>query len=282
MKGNDNSIEKPQRSNEAGDHMKDNKGKTIVVTGAGTGIGKSIAIRLAKSGINLVLIGRRKQPLDDLAQEVESLDATAYVLECDVRNSTLVSETVAKAVSRFGGVDVLVNNAGVSGGGPTVNASDSDWNDILATNLTGTFYVTREVLRQGGMASRRWGRIIFISSTGGKQGVPHGAAYSASKGGLIALAKSLGKELASDGITVNAVCPGFVDNTQMASNVRDAMARIYAVTPDVVCQRILSRIPIQRYVQPDEVAAFVEFLVSDNASAITLQALNICGGLGIF
>jgi ketoreductase len=141
------------------------------------------------------------------------------------------------------------------------------------------FFVTREVLKSGTM--KRGGSIINIASTGGKQGVVHGAPYSASKHGVIGFTKALGLELARDqaDITVNAVCPGFVE-TEMAQQVRNNYAKLWDVTPDEVKRRIEARVPIGRYIEPDEVAAMVSYLASDHARGVTAQAMNVCGGLG--
>lgn len=139
--------------------------------------------------------------------------------------------------------------------------------------------MTKAALTTGGMQDRDWGRIINIASTGGKQGVVHAAPYSASKHGVVGLTKALGLELAPTGITVNAVCPGFVE-TPMAERVREHYADIWGVTTSEAFDRITTRVPMRRYVATDEVAAMVEYLSSDRAGAVTAQALNVCGGLG--
>jgi ketoreductase len=190
-----------------------------------------------------------------------------------------VQAMVASVASRPGGVRVLVNSAGRSGGGVTKDISDECWLDTINTNLNSAFFVTREVLRSGAM--QRGGSIVNIASTGGKQGVVHGAPYSASKHGMIGLTKALGLELARDGadITVNAVCPGFVES-DMAQQVRRNYARLWDVTEEEARRRIEARVPIGRYIQPDEVAAMVSYLASDKARGVTAQAMNVCGGLG--
>jgi ketoreductase len=176
-------------------------------------------------------------------------------------------------------VDILVNNAGRSGGGATAEIPDELWNDVITTNLTSVFLMTKEVLTTGGMLGRQSGRIVNIASTGGKQGVVHAAPYSASKHGVVGFTKALGLELARTGITVNAVCPGFVE-TPMAERVREHYADIWGVPVEEAHSRITTRVPMGRYVEPREVAAMVEYLVGDDAAAVTAQALNVCGGLG--
>ncbi len=165
------------------------------------------------------------------ARDAEKVQATAKALRedgldvdgrrLDVRDTTSVQEFVAAAVARYGTVDVLVNNAGRSGGGPTADLTDALWDDVIDTNLNSVFRMTRQVLTTGGMRGKDRGRIINIASTAGKQGVVLGAPYSASKHGVVGFTKALGNELAPTGITVNAVCPGYVE-TPMAQRVRQA------------------------------------------------------------
>ena len=168
-------------------------------------------------------------------------------------------------------LSVLVNAAGVSGGGITAEVDDQLWLNVINTNLNGTFFVTREVLRLG--LIRKGGRIINIASTGGKQGVVHGAPYCASKHGMIGFTKALGLELARNGsgITVNAVCPGFVE-TEMAERVRAHYARLWGVDEVETRRRIEERVPIGRYIEPDEVSAMVAYLASPQAAGVTAGA----------
>ncbi|MEV8441853.1 3-oxoacyl-ACP reductase FabG [Actinosynnema sp. NPDC051121] len=251
-----------------------------LVTGATSGIGLAIAGRLAEGGTAVHLCARNP---DRLARTVEALreqghdDVDGSV--CDVRDPAAIKELVSTVVDRWGHVDVLVNNAGRPGGGITAQIDDELWFDVINTNLNSVFLVTREVLTAGRMLDRSRGRVVNIASTGGKQGVVHGAPYSASKHGVVGFTKALGLELAKTGITVNAVCPGFVE-TPMAAEIRSRYAAVWGVSVDEAFDRITGRVPIGRYVVPREVAAMVEYLVSDDAASVTAQALNVCGGLG--
>jgi ketoreductase len=176
-------------------------------------------------------------------------------------------------------ISVLVNAAGISGGGITAEVSDELWLSVISINLNGTFFVTREALRLDLM--RQGGRIINIASTGGKQGVLHGSPYCASKHGMVGFTRALGLELARNGsgITVNAVCPGFVE-TEMAERVRDHYARLWGTDAAETRRRIEERVPIGRYIAADEVSAMVAYVASPLAAGVTAQALNVCGGLG--
>lgn len=250
-----------------------------LVTGATSGIGLAVAARLARRGARVELCARDGDRLDTTVKELGADGGQVHGTVCDVRDGDQVRAMVTGLVQRWGPVDVLVNNAGRPGGGATVEIEDELWYDVIDTNLNSVFLVTRAVLAQGGMSERGRGRIISIASTGGKQGVVHAAPYSASKHGVVGFTKALGLELARSGITVNAVCPGFVE-TPMAAQVRRHYASIWGVSEEETFSRITGRVPIGRYVEPEEVAAMVEYLCSDDAAAVTAQALNVCGGLG--
>ncbi|MEV4659264.1 3-oxoacyl-ACP reductase [Micromonospora sp. NPDC049301] len=250
-----------------------------IVTGATSGIGLSITRRLAAGGHRVFICSRHDEELSATIKALRDEGSEVDGQACDVSVPDDIRRFVTAAVARYGPVDVLVNNAGRSGGGATAEITDELWFDVINTNLNSVFLMTREVLKAGGMLEKGHGRIINIASTGGKQGVVHAAPYSASKHGVVGLTKALGLELARSGITVNAVCPGFVE-TPMAERVRTHYADIWGVSEEETHDRITARVPLGRYVQPDEVAAMVDYLVGDNAAAVTAQALNVCGGLG--
>jgi ketoreductase len=262
--------------------MTDNStAKVAVVTGATSGIGLASARLLASTG-HRVFIGARNA--DNVAATVKELQAEGLEVDgtvVDVRDSASVDAFVQAAVDRFDTVDVLVNNAGRSGGGVTADLTDELWEDVLETNLTSVFRMTRAVLTTGGMRHKNRGRVINIASTAGKQGVVLGAPYSASKHGVVGFTKALGNELAPTGITVNAVCPGYVE-TPMAQRVRQGYAAAYDTSEDAILEKFQAKIPLGRYSTPEEVAGLVGYLASDTAASITSQALNVCGGLGNF
>lgn len=259
--------------------MTDAHGRVALVTGATSGIGLAITRQLAAQNFSVFICARSAKnvamTVKQLRDEGLDIDGTT----CDVRSPAEVRAFVAAGVDRFGTVDTLVNNAGRSGGGVTADISDDLWFDVINTNLNSVFLVTREVLGNGGLRAKQWGRIINIASTGGKQGVVLGAPYSASKHGVVGFTKALGLELAKTGITVNAVCPGYAE-TPMAERVREGYAQAWNITTDEVLQRFQQKIPLGRYSSPEEVAGMVGYLVSGAAAPITAQAINVCGGLG--
>ncbi|MET8426897.1 3-oxoacyl-ACP reductase FabG [Nocardia sp. NPDC004860] len=255
--------------------------RVALVTGATSGIGLASVRQLAAHGHRVYLCARDKEAVTDtvaqLRGEGHDVDGTA----ADVRSGEDISALVRAAVERYGSIDVLVNNAGRSGGGVTADIADDLWFDVIATNLHSVFLVTREVLNSGGMRDKSRGRIINIASTAGKQGVVLGAPYSASKHGVVGFTKALGNELAPTGITVNAVCPGYVE-TPMAQRVRAGYADAWDTSEEAILEKFRAKIPLGRYSSPEEVAGLVGYLASDLAASITAQALNVCGGLGNF
>ncbi|GJF33173.1 putative ketoacyl reductase [Kitasatospora sp. NE20-6] len=253
--------------------------RVALVTGGTSGIGFAVAELLAEQGHAVFLCGRNA---DTVAAAVDKLRGQGFEADgtaADVTSKEDVPRLVAAAVERFGPVHVLVNNAGRGGGGITAELPDELWESVIETNLNSVFRVTREVLARGGMLERGHGRIVSIASTGGKQGVELAAPYSASKHGVIGFTKALGKELARSGITVNAVCPGYVE-TPMAERVRQGYAAHWGTTEEEVLTRFEAKIPLGRYSTPEEVAGLVGYLAADVAASITAQALNVCGGLG--
>lgn len=255
--------------------------RVALVTGATSGIGLAVARILAAAGHRVFIGARTAENVTSTVKQLreEGLDVDGAAV--DVRDSDSVTAFVTAAVERFGPIDVLVNNAGRSGGGVTADIDDELWDDVIDTNLNSVFRMTRTVLNTGGMRHKDRGRIINIASTAGKQGVILGAPYSASKHGVVGFTKALGNELAPTGITVNAVCPGYVE-TPMAQRVRQGYAAAYDTTEDAILTKFQAKIPLGRYSTPEEVAGLVGYLASDTAASITAQALNVCGGLGNF
>jgi ketoreductase len=252
---------------------------TALVTGGTSGIGLAITKTLAEAGTSVYICARDGERVAAVVKELTGNGSTADGTACDVTSVDQVSQLVRAATGRFGPIDILVNNAGRNGGGVTAEITDDLWDQVIETNLSSVFRVTREVLTAGGMGKLPWARIINIASTGGKQGVRLGAPYSASKHGVVGFTKALGLELAQTGITVNAVCPGYVE-TPMAERVRQGYAEHWGISPHEVLVRFQQRIPLGRYTTPAEVASLVGYLISPGADPITAQAINVCGGLG--
>jgi ketoreductase len=252
---------------------------TALVTGATRGIGLAVAKRLAARGGAVFVCARDAERLEATVAELREAGHEAEGMSCDVREPEQIDALVATAVKTYGPIGVLVNTAGRPGGGDIEQIEDALWEDVITTNLTSVFRVTKRVLADGGMRELPAGRIINIASTGGKQGVVHASPYSASKHGVVGFTKALGLELARTGITVNAVCPGFVE-TPMAAQVREYYAGVWNTSVEEARGRIVERVPLGRYVDVEEVAGMVAYLVSDDAASVTAQALNVCGGLG--
>lgn len=244
-------------------------GQVALVTGASRGIGRSIAGRLASDGADLALIARRQEGLEPVIRELgESTPGRKILpLACDVASWESVARAVDETVSTFDRVDILVNNAGITRDNLLLRMKEEDWDEVLATNLKGTFIACRLVARQ--MLRQRRGRIVNITSVVGLVGNAGQSNYSASKGGVIALTYTLAKELASRGILVNAVAPGFVDTdmtSEMSEEAREA---------------VKGSVPLGRIGEPGEVSALVSFLCGPGASYITGEVIRVDGGLAI-
>jgi len=239
--------------------------KLAIVTGASRGIGKAIAMRLAAAGAKVACVARSADKLQETADAITAAGGVAEVHPCDVSNSEAVNALIEGLAEKWGGLDIVVNNAGITKDGLIPRMSDEDWDNVIATNLRSVFLFTRAASLV--MMRKRSGRIINISSVSGLMGNAGQANYSASKAGVIGLTRTVAQELASRKVTVNAICPGFI-----ASEMTQAMG----ATLD---EFVKTRIPIKRLGEADEVADAVLYLASDSAAYITGEVITIDGGL---
>jgi len=244
--------------------MFDLTGKTALITGASGGIGAGIARALHEAGATVALSGTRLDPLRALADE---LGARAHVLPCDLMDGAAVDALPKRAIEAMGSVDILVNNAGITRDNLFMRMSEDEWQSVIDVNLTATFRLCKGVLR--GMMKARWGRIVNISSVVGATGNPGQGNYAAAKAGMIGMGKSLAYEVASRGITVNAVAPGFI-TTAMTDKLNDEQK-----------SAILKQVPAGRMGEPDEIAAAVLYLASPEAGYVTGATLHVNGGMAM-
>lgn len=242
--------------------------KTALITGGGRGIGRAIALAFAREGIRIAVAARTAQQVEQVAHEIGN---GAIALVCDVADP----QSVARMFEQVGDVDILVNNAGVAESATLVNTTNELWHKHLSINLSGTFYCTRAALPA--MLKKGWGRVINIASIAGKTGAPYIAAYSASKHGVLGLTKSIALEVANAGITVNAICPGYVD-TEMVSRGVERIISVTGRSAEQALDTLKKMSPQNRLVTPEEVAALALLLISDEGRGITGQGINIDGG----
>jgi NAD(P)-dependent dehydrogenase (short-subunit alcohol dehydrogenase family) len=251
--------------------------RLAVITGGGRGIGKAIAISFAREGASVALAARTKNEVDAVAHTIENEhQVKALSLVCDVSNSVAVANGFAEIAEHFGrGADILVNNAGIALSAPLLKTDDELWQKHLAINLSGSFYCTRAALPH--MLEQGWGRIINIASIAAKSGAAYIAAYSASKHGVLGLTRSVAHEVATRGVTVNAICPGYVDTDMTTRGVENITARTGKSREESL--EFLKRMsPQNRLVTSEEVAAVALLLASDDGRGITGQAINVDGG----
>lgn len=256
------------------------RGKVALVTGGSQGIGKAIALELGRQGAKIAICGRNEERLRPAESELRSAGIDCLTAACDVRNEQAVDKMSEQICSEFGPVSILVNNAGLYRTEALQAHTTIGWQEVLQTNLTGTMFVCRALV--GGMIGAGWGRVINISSISGRVGEIWGSAYSASKFGMIGLTQSLALEVAKNGITVNAVCPGWVATDLASKQLADPQwCNLTGTTPEEAAANACFAVPQNRLIEPEEVAALVAFLASDAARGITGQSINICGGMSL-
>jgi 3-oxoacyl-[acyl-carrier protein] reductase len=239
--------------------------RVAFVTGSSRGIGRATALALQQAGYDIVVASFEVEKNEEVAAEIRAAGGNAMTTNLNLTSLDSVRASFAEAYKQFGRIDVLVNNAGITKDGLAMRMKPEDWNLVLQINLTGAFYATQQVLPA--MVKQRSGRIINIASVVGQAGNPGQANYVASKAGIIGLTKALAQEVASRSITVNAVAPGFIE-TDMT-----------AVLPQEVRDKMLTAIPLKRMGRPEDVAAAVRFLASDDAQYITGHVINVNGGM---
>jgi 3-oxoacyl-[acyl-carrier protein] reductase len=239
--------------------------RMALVTGASRGIGKACVEALAAAGCSVVLASRSIEQLEEICVALRSAGTEAFAVQMDLTSQASIATAITKASKEYGRIDILVNNAGMTKDGLAVRLKPDDWELVLKTNLSGAFYAVQQVLP--GMMRERWGRIVNISSVVGEMGNAGQINYVASKAGLIGLTKSLAREVGSRKITVNAVAPGFIE-TDMTHGLSDELK-----------QKMIEQTPLGRIGKPEEIAAAVRFLASEEASFITGHVLDVNGGI---
>jgi NAD(P)-dependent dehydrogenase (short-subunit alcohol dehydrogenase family) len=256
-------------------------GKLALITGGGRGIGAAIALAFAREGADFAVAARTEDQVQTVASTIHSeCGVQAIPVVCDVSNTESVREAFARVGKEFGrGPDILVNNAGIAVSAAFLKTDDELWQRHLATNLSGTFYCTRAALPS--MLERGWGRVINVASIAGKTGAPYVAAYTASKHGVLGLTRSLALEVAMKGITVNAICPGYVDTEMTTRGVENITART-GKSADESLELLKRMSPQNRLVTAEEVAAVALLLASEEGRGITGQAINVDGGTVMF
>ncbi|HHV93148.1 MAG TPA: 3-oxoacyl-[acyl-carrier-protein] reductase [Firmicutes bacterium] len=240
--------------------------KVAIVTGGGRGIGQAIALRLAQGGAKVAICD--VQNSEETAARIKAMGGAALALKVDITVESQVQQAVETVLAQWGTIDILVNNAGITRDGLLMRMSESEWDAVLDVNLKGAFLFSRAVLRP--MLKQRWGRIISIASVVGLMGNPGQTNYAASKAGLIGFSKSLAREVASRGITVNCIAPGFIA-TDMTDALNEAQRKA-----------LLDQVPLGEIGRPEDVAAVAAFLASDDARYITGQTINVDGGLVMY
>jgi NAD(P)-dependent dehydrogenase (short-subunit alcohol dehydrogenase family) len=246
-------------------------GKHALVTGGGSGVGKAIALALAEAGVAVTICGRREAALTEVAKESGSI----FAIAADVTDEAEMAALYEKAEAARGPFDIVVANAGMAGSAPAHKTALADWQRTLDVNLTGAFLTVKPAL--AGMLARKVGRIVFVASTAGLKGYAYVAPYVAAKHGVVGLMRALAAETAKSGVTVNAVCPGFVETEMLEESVQRIVEKT-GRSADEARANLAATNPQGRFVQPEEVASAVLWLCSDAARSITGQAISVSGG----
>ncbi|SFN75686.1 NADP-dependent 3-hydroxy acid dehydrogenase YdfG [Mesorhizobium sp. NFR06] len=246
-------------------------GTHALVTGGGSGVGKAVALALAAAGVAVTICGRREAALAELAKANDGI----FGLAADVTNEADMASLYQKAEAARGAFDIVVANAGMAGSAPAHKTSLADWQRTLDVNLTGAFLTVRPAL--AGMLARKQGRIIFVASTAGVKGYAYVAPYVAAKHGVVGLMRGLAAETAKSGVTINAVCPGFVETEMLEESIQRIVEKT-GRSADEARASLASTNPQGRFIQPEEVASAVLWLCSDAARSITGQAISVSGG----
>ena len=244
--------------------MFDLNDKVVIITGASQGIGRTMATVFAESGANVICVARSEDKIKELSSEIENKGGRAIPIACDIGDGSAFSNTIKSVVDQFGKLDILINNAGITRDALLMRMNESQWDEVIQTNLKGAFFGMKAAIKP--MMKNKFGRIINITSIVGLTGNPGQANYAASKAGLIGMTQSIAKEVGSRGITVNCIAPGWID-TEMTEEL-----------PENSKRDLLDRIPIGKIGKPENIAHAAVFLASDEASYITGQTITVDGG----
>ncbi len=250
-------------------------GRRAVVTGAGRGIGRRIALALAQAGADVAVTARTQGEIEQLAAEIRAMGRQSLAVPCDVTDSEQVKHMASTLIDGLGGVDILVNNAGNAGSHKFLNHPDELWHRMLSINLTSVYFVTKAFVPR--LIEQRWGRIITIASMASRVGGSYIAAYTAAKHGVLGLTRALAVELLPYNITVNAICPGYVNTPMTDASVSNIVART-GMSEAQAREALEKSSPQKRLFEPEEIAAVAVFLAQDINKGITGQAINIDGG----